>query len=439
MNLKELRTALQERREDFSASDAKLNRKINQAYLDICSRRKWGWLRREHSVTTEAPVTITGAVGAANSIQVNEGDRTIVLGSNHIPAQNTDARIGKRIIIDGDFYEIESISPDGSTLHLDRPYMGTSYPTGVAPIDYGSIQIMYDEYALPPGAHSIIESVIYTSPNSSAVALNAIHPAMIARRDRGDSGTPTSCSVVEKRPIRRPAKKIGALTPVSGATTDQLTPGSTDKYWYSHVDIMNGAESALSESTEVTLRVTDDSITVPAITPRRDYIVRLYRSMANGSTPYLHTTFTPGGGGSADLASFTDTVSDDYLMKVGPSSPSTMFLRLSPAPNSHCTLQILYQSEAVAMTDDNDRPLFDTEYVSVLLDGAELLMLTSSDEQSRASFVQRNYESGIQRMITNDRLNFQQKVLIGRNGRRLRGRPNWWYGAFPDYGNSGLP
>ena len=103
MNLKELRTALQERREDFSASDAKLNRKINQAYLDICSRRKWGWLRREHSVTTEAPVTITGAVGAANSIQVNEGDRTIVLGSNHIPAQNTDARIGKRIIIDGDF------------------------------------------------------------------------------------------------------------------------------------------------------------------------------------------------------------------------------------------------------------------------------------------------------------------------------------------------
>ena len=47
MNLSELRTALQERREDYSESTAKLNRRLNQSYLDICSRRKWGWLRRE--------------------------------------------------------------------------------------------------------------------------------------------------------------------------------------------------------------------------------------------------------------------------------------------------------------------------------------------------------------------------------------------------------
>ena len=33
MNLSELRTALQERREDYSLSDAKLNRKLNQAYF----------------------------------------------------------------------------------------------------------------------------------------------------------------------------------------------------------------------------------------------------------------------------------------------------------------------------------------------------------------------------------------------------------------------
>ena len=436
MNLSELRTALQERREDYSASNAKLNRKINQAYLDICSRRKWGWLRREHSVTTEAPSTITGT--AADNITVAVGDRTIVLAAALVPTQNTEARIGKRIFIDGDFYEIESISADGQTLHIDRPYMGTAYPTVVAPIDYGSIEVMYDEYALPPGAHSIIESVIYLSPSSSASSLNAIHPAMIARRDRGSSGSPTSCSVVEKRPIHRPMNKIGALVGVSGSATDQLTPGATYKYWYSHVDIMVGSESALSEPTSVALTFAQDGITVPDITPRRDYIVRLYRSMANGDVPYLLTTYTPSGA-SPTLGSFEDTTSDEYLIKRGPASASTMFLRLNPAPNSHCILQILYQSEAVAMSEDNDRPLFDVEYCSVLLDGAELLMLTSADEQNRATFVQRNYESGIQRMIANDRLNFQEKVLIGRGARRLRGRPNWWYGSFPDYGNSGLP
>ena len=69
MNLSELRTALKERREDFSPSDAKLDRKINQAYLDICSRRKWGWLRRQYTVDTfpkrvidaaDRPVTAPG-------------------------------------------------------------------------------------------------------------------------------------------------------------------------------------------------------------------------------------------------------------------------------------------------------------------------------------------------------------------------------------------
>ena len=434
MNLSELRTALQERREDYSASDSKLNRKINQAYLDICSRRKWGWLRREHAVTTEGPVTITGT--AAQNITVAEGSKTIAITAALVPAGNA-SMLGKRIIIGGEFYEVVSLSPNGQTITIDRPYMGTAYPDAtVTPTAYGSIQIMYDEYALPPGAHSIIESVLFESSTSSATSLNAVHPAMISRRDKAQTGTPTTCSVVEKRPIHTPRKTIGALTPGASASppsASQLTPGATYKYWYTHWDLNVGAESALSEHVSITLSTTDDQVVIPDIVAKTDYVVRLYRSMANGDTPYLLNDPLSG-----TLGTFTDTTSDEYLMERGPESASTMFLRLHPTPSAHKTLHILYQSEAKAMSGDNERPLFDAEYASVLLDGAELLMLTSSDEQNRAALVQRNYESGIQRMIANDRLNFQQRVLIGREGRRLRGKPNSWYGSFPDYGNSGL-
>ena len=90
------------------------------------------------------------------------------------------------------------------------------------------------------------------------------------------------------------------------------------------------------------------------------------------------------------------------------------------------------------MSADADRPLFDATYTNVLLDGAELLMLSANDEQPRAQHVQQRYEAGIQRMITQDRLNFQQRALVGRAGRRVRGQPNWWYGSLPDYGSGGL-
>jgi len=86
---------------------------------------------------------------------------------------------------------------------------------------------------------------------------------------------------------------------------------------------------------------------------------------------------------------------------------------------------LIYQTEGLAMDEDDDRPLFDASFSSVLLDGAEYLMLTSADEQRRATHTYSGFERGIARMMSQDRLNYQQRVLIGRDGRRLVGKRAW--------------
>ena len=65
-------------------------------------------------------------------------------------------------------------------------------------------------------------------------------------------------------------------------------------------------------------------------------------------------------------------------------------------------------------------------------------MLSANDEQPRSTSVQGRYESGIQRMVMQDRMDIENRVLFGRNGRRVRGARNWWYGAIPDYGSGGM-
>ena len=149
MNLSELRTALQERREDYSASDAKLNRRINQAYLDICSRRKWGWLRREYTANTHASTTITGT-GAA-PVTVTNGTNEVGLHSSLVPGPTV---LGKRVLIDSAFYTIIDMNSTGITMVLDRPFTGTTSTSA-------SLKFIYDEVALPLGTESIIESSLF--------------------------------------------------------------------------------------------------------------------------------------------------------------------------------------------------------------------------------------------------------------------------------------
>lgn len=442
MNLSELRTALQERREDYSASDAKLNRRINQAYLDICSRRKWGWLRREYTANTHASTTITGSgppgppplptgVNLPTEIVATNGTNEIGLGPDITPGPTV---LGKRVLIDSAFYTVIDMNPTGATLFLDRVYTGKTYPdstTDPAAWDYGSIKVIYDEVALPLGTESIIESSLFTGSTSYALNLEAIQPATMSMRDKDVSGQPTACSVIEKKPIYRPRKKVGDFGPLisSDHASGNLTLLATYTYWYSFYDQKSGAESALSEPSSVTLTGTHDRVTLPSVVARRDYVLRIYRSTAGGSVPYLLRDKLE------QSVAVVDDESDDYLGTRGPDSASTMFLTLYPYPDSTYQVHTLLMMEALRLDDDDDRPMFDSGYSTTLLDGAEMLMLNAEDEQSRANSVQRRYEMGIQRMIMQDRLNFQQRVLIGRGGRRVVGKGTWLYSSGSDDSN----
>jgi len=436
VNLSELRTALQERREDYSASDAKLNRRINQAYLDICSRRKWGWLRREYTANTHASTTITGTGPAGGpapgltSIVATNGTNEIGLGATI--AANTETLLGKRILIDSAFYTVIDMTPNGLTLFLDRVYTGKDYPDSTTdPLnwDYGSIKVVYDEVALPLGTESIIESSLFTGSTSYALSLEAIQPATMSMRDKDVSGQPTACSVIEKKPIYRPRKKVSDFGPLTAGAGGLLTVGATYKYWYSFYDQKSGAESSLSEESSVTLSAAQNRVTLPTVVARKDYVLRIYRSTAGGSVPYLLRDKLE------ESVAVVDDESDDYLGTRGPDSASTMFLTLYPYPDSTYQVHTLLMMEALRLDDDDDRPMFDSGYSTTLLDGAEMLMLNAEDEQARANAVQRRYETGIQRMIMQDRLNFQQRVLIGRGGRRVVGKGTWLYASGSDDSN----
>ena len=448
MNLSELRTALKERREDYSSSAAKLNRKINQAYLDICSRRKWGWLRREYTANTHAPHTVTGygpPVGppppaATPNFTATPGSRrmTFETGIGTAGGQLPANSMGKRLLVGGSFYRIVQMDAGGSaprSVDLDRPYTGSAFPVVPAPPglpDYGSAQVVYDEIALPLGAQSIVHSVLFDGVTSYPLSLDAVQPATMSGSDKNSFGRPTHASAVEKTPISKPKTPIGALS-AGWRAGGLLTPGATYTYWYTHYDEITGAESSLSVPATVTIAASENAVIVPTITARTDFFVRLYRSDANGSIPYLLRDDENGA-----MAGFDDEVSDDYLGAKGPESGSSMYLSLYPSPSSAYQVHLIYQSGAKTLGGDTDVPLFDNAYSNVLLDGAELLMLSANDEQPRAGHVQQRYEAGIQRMVRQDRMNFQQKVLFSRGSRGVSGRPNWWYGSLPNYGSGGL-
>lgn len=452
MNLKELRTALKERREDYSPSDAKLNRTINQAYLDICSRRKWGWLRREFTANVRNSILATGvdpAVTANSRIFANKGERSIRIESGIDPI-GMNVGWGRRILFNSTFYDvIQTTNPTGDIiLWLDRQYTGPTYPNAlVTPTDYGTITFLSNEVALPLGTKSLVEAVLFSGTNSYPLGLSSVSPYLMARNNKGVLGQPTSASVIQKVPLPHPKSAISSFGVFTTVGVGGLTPSSIYTYWYTYVDNGTGAESSLSPPSTVTLGATDTSVTLPTVTARNEFGLRFYRSDAGGSVPYWQSQWEePIQASWAPV----DVTSDEELGTRAPDSSSSMFLSLYPAPASVAStgvvantvpsayeLHCLYESEALAMGDDYDKPLFDASFSPVLLDGGEYLMLTSSDEQGRAQSAKRSYEMGIARMITQDRLNFQEKILIGRNGRRLRGMPNTWDGAFPDYGNSG--
>jgi hypothetical protein len=419
VNLSELRTALQERREDYSQSDAKLNRKINQAYLDISSRRRWGWLRRECATSTYSAFfhANTGAdnnTPSPNGIYVagtENGKRVVGISQSG----NTPATVmGKRVKIDNDFYRVVNVDSTGVKWTLDRPLRcSQTLPDGTTANH--SIKIIYDEVALPVGTISVVNTSLFRGGSSSygtPLSMAAVSPSELAYLDMDVEGRPTRFATTRKEMIPPPQTAPAGFTVGNGAG---LAVG-TYNYWFTHVDKQTGAESALGPSVAITISdAAVAQVSIPSTTARRDFHVRVYRSRVNGTAPYL--LFDP----ASTTVVLTDAMTDDYLGPAGPNSASSLFMQLYPIPDDEYEVRSIIQIECTPLSEDNDRPLFDAEFHHIILSGAEALMLEAADEQGRANQARQRYEMGIARMIQLDRTNLQNTVLFG-GSNRIRGR-----------------
>jgi hypothetical protein len=421
VNLSELRTALQERREDYSSSAAKLDRKINQAYLDICSRRKWGWLRREYTWTTHP--FLDGVVSVDATAPGVVGSYRIVPAG--VPAGVCFAE--KRVIIDGDTYTIKQVTVLGGTLSwvIDRPLICSAA--------IHVMKILFDEVALPVGTQTIIQSSLTSGSSEVAgktttmtggtpLSMAAVSPSEMLHNSPNVAGNPSQFATMRKEPIQPP------FDPPALVLNLAVTPlaAGTYTYWFTHVDNRSGAESALSPPASIA-NTAGHGINVTGAAAQ-DYFLRIYRSVVNGSTPFFLVDAR-----TATYSPLQDIAPDFTLVDRGPNSGATIFARVYPVPDDNYDIHFVTQVEATPLGSDNDRPIFDGQFHNLILDGAEAMMLEASDEQRRATQSRQRLEMGIMRMVQMDRINAQQSVVFG--GRRpLRGRPTWWYGAYKPAG-----
>jgi len=423
-----------------------LNDFLNQALLDIYSRRSWGFLRRTHRFRTSAKTTITGSGGPGGWPRFVSGSRTVQLGGTAAGVviagfSSPHTSLGKQIVVDNRVYRVKMVSNDGAMWIIDQPFISAS-GQGIYDVD-----IIHDELALPLGAESVIEAAVIDGEVSKSF-LNAIAPYAMVHRSVTVEGKPTEFSVDRKEPIPTPiyppevglpAISTGNHGPIAGTYT----------YWISYADAQSGAESALSPPVSITteftlnlhpqIEVSVDSdllLTTPAAASanlrneaKQDLLVKFYRSRNGGSVPYLvEESDLTGVSGNGSTWTFADGMDDQELGVRAPESPSTLFLHLHPVPSSTYQVQVLYQLAPVTMGEDSDKPLFDSTFHPIVLDGAEALLLEQSDEQGRANQARSRFERGIQRMVARDRLNRQNTVTVG-GPRKVRGKRTWWYGS----------
>jgi len=450
VNLSELRTALQDRREDYSQSKAKLNRRINQAYLDMCSRRKWGWLRREYSAITTAPNT------QFTQVPFTQGDHEIdILAGTDALIRTPPTVFGTSLLVNGGVYKVVwvgdltgVVGAESQIVKIEPPFQGA---TG----NY-DITILYNEIALPKGS-SGVEAVSFTSANSEQpLSLVALSTAQMMYRDAGEQGQPSQFAVSKKDLISRPLTAIPpaaiTLSAGTGDATQRPPQPLTDPtvnpryYAYTYVNNQTGAESILSPPTvspttmagapggelRVLFQKTD-------LTIKEDFTINLYSTTAGGDANTFY--FVGDSGGVTDpMFRLQNNASDQYLIESGkyraPDSGGILSLRFFPTPNDIYKVTAVYSVSARAMGEDADVPVFNADFHQVILDGAEALMLEASDEQRRANQARGRYEQGIARMIQLDRLNAQQRVVIG-GKRRITGRLTAWNNSFPNWGPSG--
>lgn len=418
MRLADLRENLQLRRGDRSYSAKALTRFINQAYLDIGSRRRWGWLRRVHRHNVLSGASFTG-------VGWSSGADTLLF-----PTLPTTPVWGHRVHIDGRIYTIENLRGNGTTAVIS-PDMHDIDGTGGPGTT--TVKVVNDEVCLPLGGATVLEARLIRGLDS--IQLSAVEPWKFARRDRNTFGMPSHFSVINKQPL--PVPHLPPTLTLGAATGGP--DGTSYTYWFSFYDHTTGAESALSPPATITKTAGRSvQIDVPYVNPaspataydgpgRRDFWIRHYRSKNHTAdeTPQPYFLETD----SDNVEVYIDNVQDNYLGRRATDSPSSTYLRLYPIPDAAYQIEIIYQADMAEMGDDDDRPMFDAMFHPIVLDGAEALLLEAHDEYGRAQHARARFDQGIARMIQQDKLS--QRTIVGitpnrRHQIRAGQTAEWW-------------
>lgn len=388
MRLADARSALKRRRSDRSYSNAALNGFLNDARRDIESRKRWSWLRRTHRYETTAQDSSSITTFAAT-----QGSRIATISST-----GPVTLWGKRLIVGSKTVRVVNINSAGTSLTLDAPWTGPSV-TGQKPT------ILYDEVALPLDTDAALQ-VSLRSSTGYASRLNASAQDSAARWDPSTSGEPCHYCVIRREQNPAPVSAPEAVD--AGVGTGPGPAHGQYKYWCSYIDKQSGAESGLSPHYSFTQPGHSPTHAVTVTPPsRRDFLVRVYRSRASGDVPYFLGDVTTYGG------AFTDVLTDEYLGARGPESGTEAFMRLWPVPASVYSIEVTCLNRGVDLADDNDRPLFPATFDNVWLDGAEMRMLGSADEQGRAGSAQQRFERGIDLMMRQDSVEASKVLEIG--------------------------
>ncbi len=400
MRLADIRGRLKFRRSDRSPTSAELNAVINDVYRDICSRRRWSWLRRTHRFQTRG--TASGA--AVTFVTGKQGSRKVIVGT--VPTNMV--AFGKLVTLDGWPYRFDG-QHNATTWLLDTPFL--SADGDYAPVYY------FDEVSVPRDCAEIIRFRLFTSA-SDPEWLQPVG-SDLAHLNPTETGEPRFGAATRRDALPRPERALSALTNVgsgAGPLTDTGVASAVFKYAYAHYDIHTGAESPIGPSVSVTINTAFSwTLTVTSGTHvRENFGLRIYRTKAGGSTFYFHSDLRP-------TATFVDTIRDENLGESANESGSSMYLRLWPVPDAVYIGEVEYGRLIQPMAADDDQPVFADSYHHLILAGAEAILLDRASEQGRAESARRRFEEGIVRMVRQDGTISTRRVR--KSGNKLRSFP----------------
>lgn len=411
MNRSEMVADFKRRLADRSYCAADIHAFLDGALLEISGRRAWSWLRRTHTWTLPAAVTVTDCAVVANS--------QVLTTTSTFPS----LMMGRTVIIGDDSATV--VGQNGNTiLILDGPIPATFS---------GSVTVLYNNLSLPKGSTGVLASV-ELGDSASSVGLTAVGPSAILRRDHAIQGTPREYAAIKRQQFPQP--QIAPPTPTTMGFGNSPGPrvgtGLSEpvfRYWYSYIDRETGWESALSPHTDIA--IDDDytwTFTLTRGTPSASstvhvpagFHVRIYRSKADGKVPHFmwakSENLADNPGGSSFVVE--DTIQDPFLGEPTSKTASSWFLQVWPAPSEATRIEAVYEAAPAALASDEDSPPFGAQFHGAVVDLAVAIALEAAAEQGRAEQKRAAAERVLARMELQDRPSRDLVRSVGSGGRR---------------------